>query len=364
MNKVVVANLNGNAYQLEEGGYHALRAYLDRAEAQLRENPDRAEILSDLEQAIGEKCDQFLGAHKTVVTSAEVEQILKEMGPVYDPSAADAAATSPSGNGAPAAANAPKRLYQIREGAMLSGVCNGLAAYFSIDVTVVRVIFVVLAFLTYGLWALVYLVMMVVIPHANTTEERAAARGMPFNAQELIDQVKKKYAKYSDNREARKRKWQAYGHRLQRRIQAQAATEQLRAAPAYTGHVVTGLLSPIFGLVSAALFVLFILTFISLASTGAVLGWSLPVGVPLWAGLLILVCVYAVIAGPIKSARRASYAYGVHPHAWLAALDGLFWLAFTALFLWLGYLYVPAVHDLFERLEMMWDKVSTSGILV
>jgi len=35
MHKVIVINLNGNAYQLDEIGYDAVRAYLDRAEAQL-----------------------------------------------------------------------------------------------------------------------------------------------------------------------------------------------------------------------------------------------------------------------------------------------------------------------------------------
>src|SRR5262249_48718950 len=61
MQKVITINLNGNAYQLDEAGYEALVAYLDRAERQLRDNPDRAEILADLEQAIAEKCLRYLG---------------------------------------------------------------------------------------------------------------------------------------------------------------------------------------------------------------------------------------------------------------------------------------------------------------
>ena len=48
MQKVVSINLNGNAYQLEEAGYEALRAYLERAEARLQESPDRAEIMADM----------------------------------------------------------------------------------------------------------------------------------------------------------------------------------------------------------------------------------------------------------------------------------------------------------------------------
>ena len=52
MNKVITINLHGNAYQLEEAGYDSLRAYLDDAARQLEGNPDKDEIIADIEQAI------------------------------------------------------------------------------------------------------------------------------------------------------------------------------------------------------------------------------------------------------------------------------------------------------------------------
>src|SRR5215510_3350147 len=82
MQKVITINLNGNAYQLDERGYERLLAYLDHAEQELAGNPDRAEILADLEQAIADKCMRVLGAHKSVVSAAEVDAIIAEMGPV------------------------------------------------------------------------------------------------------------------------------------------------------------------------------------------------------------------------------------------------------------------------------------------
>ena len=75
MQKVVSISLNGNSYQLEEPGYEQLRDYLDRAEARLKDSPDRAEIMADLEQAIGEKCRAMLSPHKTVVSTLEIERI-------------------------------------------------------------------------------------------------------------------------------------------------------------------------------------------------------------------------------------------------------------------------------------------------
>ncbi len=51
MNKVVTINLNGTAYQLEEAGYEVLRHYLDAAVLSLANNPDKDEIVTDIEQA-------------------------------------------------------------------------------------------------------------------------------------------------------------------------------------------------------------------------------------------------------------------------------------------------------------------------
>src|SRR6266852_3551040 len=124
MQKVMSINLNGNAYQIEESGYEALVAYLEAAQRQLRDNPDRAEILADLEQAIAEKCQRFLSAHKTVVSAAEVDQIIKEMGPV-DGAEDTGGASGASGQAghARATTGAPRRLYRIADGAMIAGVC-------------------------------------------------------------------------------------------------------------------------------------------------------------------------------------------------------------------------------------------------
>lgn len=205
MQKVITINLNGNAFQLDDHGYEALRGYLERAEAQLGTNPDKAEIIRDLEQSIAEKCMRQLGPGKSVVTTAEVEQILREIGPVESGAgAADAPQGAASPHTGATGTSSPKRLYQIREGAMISGVCNGLSAYFNIDPTIVRVAFVMAAvveltnydrppMLTIGL----YVLLMFLVPYAKTSEERAAAQGasasLPYKLQHAVEKVKAKF---------------------------------------------------------------------------------------------------------------------------------------------------------------------------
>lgn len=195
MQKVITINLNGNAVQLEEAGYEALRAYLAHAEAHLGSNPDTSEILRDLEQSIAEKCQHLLGPGKGVVTAAEVEQILREVGPVENGGDAQHDPSMPQ----------PRRLYQIREGGMVSGVANGLAAYLNIDPSIVRVAWVMAAVmeltnydrppaLTLGAYAL----LMFLVPYAKTSAQRAAAQGaaksLPYRLQGAVERVKGLFA--------------------------------------------------------------------------------------------------------------------------------------------------------------------------
>src|SRR3954467_9547696 len=116
MQKGVSISLNGNSYQLEEPGFDQLRAYLESAEARLKDSPDRAEVMADLEQAISEKCRGTLGPHKTVVNTTEIERIISEMGPVESPDEkAAGAGTADGGAASPPPSSQPrKRLYKIR----------------------------------------------------------------------------------------------------------------------------------------------------------------------------------------------------------------------------------------------------------
>ena len=260
-------------------------AYLDRADAALRENPDKAEILADLEQAIADKCARFLGPGKTVVLKSEIDQIIVEMGPVEGGERSPAGQSDePRGTAdqAKPEAGAPKRLYRIKEGAMIAGVCAGLAAYFHMDVTLVRVLFVIGTFITSGAAILAYFVMMMVIPEANTSGEHAAAYGLPFNAQEIVDRA----TKFAKGNQAWRRQWRRKQRQFRREWQREwrsALDDQPRwRADDIPGAIFVGAMVPIFFVINAALFVAFWFAIYSLATTGVILGWTIPAGMPFW----------------------------------------------------------------------------------
>jgi phage shock protein PspC (stress-responsive transcriptional regulator) len=190
MKRVVTVDLNGMSFNFDEDAYDALRAYLRRAESQLAADPGRAEVIADLERSIAEKCQAFVHATKNVIAADELRSVLAQIGTV-DPHADDEQAQTRREGFADG--DIDRRLVQIREGAMISGVCTGLAARFGIDVTIVRVFFIVLAIATSGAFVLVYIAMMFLIPY-DTNIEKVNDQSVPGFMFKFVTQMKRKVA--------------------------------------------------------------------------------------------------------------------------------------------------------------------------
>ncbi len=184
MQPVMTVSLNRTAVQIEEDAHARLSAYLADASMKLAANPDRAEILLDLEQAVADQCKRRMLPGQTVVTLAELAPALEEMGPVEVPEAAE-----PAARVVPAATGA---LQQVSEGAMISGVCKGLARAAAIDVTLVRVIAVILLFVTSGGMFILYLVLMLLIPFAPLDPNGPPVRKLPAKCREYVLLIRSK----------------------------------------------------------------------------------------------------------------------------------------------------------------------------
>jgi phage shock protein PspC (stress-responsive transcriptional regulator) len=374
MNKVIIINLNGIAYQIDEEGYEKLKAYLSTAEAQLANNPDRLEIIKDLEQAVADKCHKYISAQKNVVSVSEVEQIILEMGPVAGEnvqSADEAAAAGPRPE-APKAHTAPKRLYQIQQGAWISGLCNGIAAYFNIDVRIVRVLFVVFALATKGFGVLVYLGLALWIPCATTSEEEAEAHGQPFNAQELIKRAGKNYENFRNSSEFNywsgqwrrqhanmRQQWRQQRRQWRRqwrndwRFQNQMSRNMNAAGVAPSPALIMA--RPLFGLAQFAITVIFFMALISLITSGTVFGMYFPVVYPMWVNLIGLFIIFKLVTSPFAFARRAAYSGGFTLwHVW----GGLLEVALVIFVGWWAYNNVPQVQEALARVPEVIQTIS------
>ena len=174
MDKTINVGLSGHdqQFRLSQGAYDRLARYLDRAEARLQADPDRAEVLRDLERSIGDRLAASSEPADRVVAAAEIEAILDDVGTVGSDSDTDTDFDSDRARepGAAPTRTRRRRLMRVREGQAIAGVCTGLAAYSEIRVDWVRTIFVLAAIFTAGFFVLVYIAMAFILPVAETQE--------------------------------------------------------------------------------------------------------------------------------------------------------------------------------------------------
>ncbi len=164
MDKTIVIGLSGHAerYRLDEAAYDRLARYLDRATARLRDDPDQAEILGDLERSVGDKLAALIGTSDRLVTTSDIDGVLEEIGSVETGREPDLH----EGGAQPRT----RRLQRIREGQQIAGVCTGLAAYAEMDVDWVRTIFILGTLVTAGILGVVYIALAFILPIAPKRE--------------------------------------------------------------------------------------------------------------------------------------------------------------------------------------------------
>jgi len=340
MERVVTVNLNGNPYQVEEPAFDALRAYLDRARNALGANPDKDEIVRDLEQAIADKCASYLSPGKSVVTAVEMARILDEMGPVEGDAAKDESEAPRHED----YVRPQRRLYRIYDRHAWTGVSAGLAAYAGIDVAWVRILWILSALFSGGFTIILYIVLIFAVPVASTSEEIAAANGAPFNAQEVIDRAKRQYNRVADETASSWRRERRAWRRHMRESRADWGWDgPSSAAPptqpaGYVTRMFAGLFAFVFSIITAALLIGFLLAFFSLLGAGSLLGWTPPDTVPLWLVLVVLAIAYAGISAPFSALRRASYAT-LSGRTTGGAGDGLLTLILVGVVIWIAWVY-------------------------
>jgi hypothetical protein len=106
---------------------------------------------------------------------------------------------------------------------------------------------------------------------------------------------------------------------------------------------------PILSTLKALLVFLCVFAILSLIASGAVFGIPLPGGLPVWAGVILLILAYKVVVSPIKAMRRACYyrlqgrPYYWHPFAEL--WHGLLTLCLLVLFVFLADRFIPGFHQ-------------------
>lgn len=180
MKKIININLSGRLIPIEDSAYEILNQYLGSLKKYFSKEEGGDEIVSDIESRIAEIFQDQLkkGAH--CITDEDVRAVKASMGTPeqFDDAAGESAQQQKQEDPFDGYTPRPrKRLYRDPENKVLSGVCSGLGAYFNIDPVIFRIIFALLAVGGFGSGILVYFILWIATPSADSTAEKLEMRG-------------------------------------------------------------------------------------------------------------------------------------------------------------------------------------------
>ena len=184
MQKTINVAIGGCSFTIDEDAYKALDEYLERFKGALDSSSSNKDVMDELEGRIADLLKGKLGGRE-VVDFRMAQEVIGQLGypQGYMPNEQTTSQNEYHYSGTDGE-NPARKLFRDPDGKKIAGVCSGLALFLGIDVTLIRVIFLV-AFIcgSAGLW--IYLVIWVAAPEARTAAEKCELRGIPANAENI-----------------------------------------------------------------------------------------------------------------------------------------------------------------------------------
>ena len=184
MKKTLTINLGGIVYHIDDDAYRLLDNYLSNLKHYFRKQEGAEEIVDDIEMRIAELFAEKVTEGKQVITVSDVEEIIARVGKPEDFGIADEDTDSQkrteqasSANQSNTQTSAQRRWFRDPDNKLLGGVAAGVAAYFGWDITLVRILMIILVFVPYCPMIILYIIGWLVIPEARTAAEKLSMRG-------------------------------------------------------------------------------------------------------------------------------------------------------------------------------------------
>jgi phage shock protein PspC (stress-responsive transcriptional regulator) len=201
MKKTVNINLAGTFFHIDEDAFAKLSRYLEAVKKSISDPVGGDEIIQDIEARIAELFSERLEINTQVISTRELDAIIKIMGQPEDYIMdEDAAQTnSATGNQTRGETTINKQLFRDSDNKFIAGVCSGLGHYLGLEVIWVRLFWIFLSFVTTGFGVIAYLLFWILVPGAETTSEKLKMTGEPINISNIEKKFNEGYQKVSQN---------------------------------------------------------------------------------------------------------------------------------------------------------------------
>jgi phage shock protein PspC (stress-responsive transcriptional regulator) len=180
MKKVINVGIGGRSFVIDEDAYLRLDAYIERFTEKVQMGLQTKEVIEEVEIRIAELFTEYMGPRQEVVNISIVNRVISQLG-LPDGTDADKEFMF---NEKENTMRPVKKFFRDPDTKQIGGVCSGLAAYLDIDVTLIRIVFLVALICgSIGFW--LYVIFWIIAPMAQTASDKCEMRGLPITAENL-----------------------------------------------------------------------------------------------------------------------------------------------------------------------------------
>ncbi|GAA4957629.1 PspC domain-containing protein [Algibacter aquimarinus] len=197
MNKTVNINLAGIFFHIDEDAYLKLQRYLEAIKRSFTDSQGRSEIIADIEARISELFSERVQNDKQVIRLKEVDEVISIMGQPEDYLVDDEIFEDEPQHTYKRKSSPSRKLFRDTDNSYIGGVSSGLAHYFGIDTIWIRLAWILLVFGA-GTGILLYILLWILVPEANTTAEKIMMTGEPVNISNIEKKIKDGFENVSD----------------------------------------------------------------------------------------------------------------------------------------------------------------------
>ncbi len=177
MNEITRIHIAKIAYDIEVTAKKQLEKYIKSLETYTQDG----EVLADIEIRITELLAERNVVADGVIGTEDVAAIRKQLGEPYEFADEDGDIAVGAMNGE----NEKHRLFRSLDDAVLGGVLSGIAGYFKVNPLWTRLVFLLIAFISFGLALPLYIVLWIIVPPARTAAEKLQLAGKPVTVESI-----------------------------------------------------------------------------------------------------------------------------------------------------------------------------------
>jgi phage shock protein PspC (stress-responsive transcriptional regulator) len=203
MKKTVNVNLAGTFFHIDEDAFGKLTRYLDAIKRSLSDPQGSDEIIRDIEARISELFSEKMKSSSQVISLKELDEVIAVMGQPEDYMVdeeifEDSSMNSKHSSSTSSSFSSSKKLFRDVDDKFVAGVSAGIGHYLGVDVIWIRLIWVLLVVIGFGSPLLVYLLLWILVPAAESTADKLRMTGEPINISNIEKKFKEGYDTVAD----------------------------------------------------------------------------------------------------------------------------------------------------------------------